>query len=131
MGIMDRTCNTETMNMQRILARVAVVIGGLFWIAAAWGARYAYQGASFTEAASYAAVFIGVVVVVFVLGMFFEGLAGVGLLAGAALVAVWGLLAGWSTGVFATMFFFAMLPMIIAGVLYLLAARMQRTCAAV
>ncbi|TLM80217.1 MAG: hypothetical protein FDZ75_08505 [Actinobacteria bacterium] len=128
MEVLARTCNTERMNAERIFARIMLIIGGLFWIAAAWGAQWAYIGAPFTKALGYALIFAVGVAVVFIIGLFYENLAAMLLTAGAIAVVVWGIVAGWGTGVWATMFFFAIVPMLVSAALYALAAQMQRTC---
>ncbi len=128
MELLARTCRTDTMNVQRILARVFVVIGGLFWVFMAWGAAWAYQGAPFTEALRGALFYAALLVVVFVVGMYYEYIAAIILAAFAVGIVVWGVVSGWESGVWATMFFVTILPAMIAAVLYSLAARMQRIC---
>lgn len=128
MELLARTCNTETMNVQRILARAFVIVGALFWGFAAWGAKWAYEGAPFTQALSYALAYAGSILVLLVIGMFFENLAAVLLaLASVGIVAA-GVLVGWETGVWATMAFFFILPLVVAAILFALAARMQKVC---
>lgn len=128
MGLLTRTCDTEQMNAFRIFARFFVIVGAIFWAAMVWGARWAYQGAPFSEALSGALMYAGIIAVVFVIGLFYEYLAAAILAVGSVAVLGVGVVAGWETGVWATMFFFFVLPMIVAAVLYALAARMQRIC---
>lgn len=130
MELLARTCNTEQMNFQRLMARIFVVIGALFWGFSAWGAKWAYEGAPFTEALTYALLYAGAIAVLFLIGMFFENLAAaLSFLLAVALV-VLGIIVGWEAGVWATMFFFFMLPLLIAAALFFLAARMQKICSA-
>ena len=39
MELLSRTCSTERMNIERILARTFVVVGGLFWVLMLWGSQ--------------------------------------------------------------------------------------------
>lgn len=128
MAILTRTCKTEQMNVQRILARVVVVLGGLFWVSMIWGAKWAYEGAPLTEALGGAALYAAAIALIFVIGMFYEGVASVLLAVGAVALFAFGLVSGWESGVWATVFFFFMVPMIVSAALYGLAARMQRIC---
>lgn len=128
MELLARTCNTEVMNVQRIMARVFVVIGALFWGFSAWGAKWAYEGAPFTEALSYALMYAGAIVLVLLLGMFYENLAAALLALGSVAVVAAGIVIGWEAGVWSVMAFFFVLPLVVGAVLYLLAARMQRIC---
>lgn len=128
MELLTRTCKTDEMNVQRIMARVFVVIGGLFWVAMIWGAQWAYEGAPVTQALGYAAVVAAGIALVFVLGMFYENAAAIVLAVGALAVIVFGFVSGWESGVWGIAFFFFIVPMVIAAVLYALAARMQRIC---
>jgi len=128
MELLARTCKAEQMNAQRIFARSFVVIGGLFWVFMAWGAAWAYQGAPLTEALGGALVYAAVIAAIFVLGMFYENLTAAVLTAGAVAIVIFGIVTGWEAGVWATVFFFFILPMLVAAVLYFMAARMQKIC---
>lgn len=128
MELLARTCRAEAMNTQRILARAFVLVGGLFWVFMAWGRSWAYEGAPITVALAWALLYALGIAAVFVLGMFFENLAAIVLVIGAVAIVVGGIVMGWELGVWTTVFFFFILPMIIAAVLYFLAARMQRIC---
>jgi len=128
MELLARTCKAEQMNAQRIFARSFVVIGGLFWVFMAWGTAWAYQGAPLTQALGGALVYAAVIAAIFVLGMFYENLTAALLAAGAVAIVIFGIVSGWETGVWATVFFFFILPMLIAAVLYYMAARMQKIC---
>ncbi len=128
MEILARTCKMEEMNVQRIFARIFVVFGGLLWVFMAWGAAYRYQGAPISVALGLAGWVALGIAAVFVLGMFYEYIASAVLAAGAVAILITGIFAGWEGGVWATVFFFFVLPMFIAAALYFLAARMQRIC---
>lgn len=128
MELLARTCKTESMNIQRIFARLMVLAGGLMWVLMAWGAQWAYQGAPITTSIGYASIYAAALAFVFILGLFYENLAALALALAAAGIVVWGVIAGWETGVWATVFFILLLPMVISASLYFLAARMQRIC---
>jgi hypothetical protein len=128
MELLARTCKMEQMNAQRIFARIFVIFGGLFWVFMIWGAAWAYQGAPFTEALSGAAIYAVAIFAIFLIGMFYEYLVSLILVVGAGAIVVYGLVSGWEAGVWATVAFFFILPMIIAAALYFLAARMQNIC---
>jgi hypothetical protein len=128
MELLSRTCKSEVMNAQRIGARVFVVLGGMFWVAMSWGAAWAYQGAPLTEALGGALIYAAAIAAIFVIGLFYEYLTSAILAVGAVAIVVFGIVSGWETGVWATVFFFFILPMLIASALYFLAARMQKIC---
>jgi hypothetical protein len=128
MELLAKTCNYERMNVQRLTARLFVAAGGLFWMAAAFGASFSYQDKPLVESVGTALIPIGIAIIALALGWFYEVLTAVILFAGAAGVVVWGVVAGWEPGVWIVMLAVLAAPMAIAGVLYLLAARMQNTC---
>ncbi|MDH4139748.1 MAG: hypothetical protein OEV43_04180 [Coriobacteriia bacterium] len=129
MELLARTCSTERMNVERIIARLFVAAGGVFWGVAAFGADYSYQGKPLAESAGSAAIPLLIAAVALAIGWFYEGLAGAGLIVGSVGIVVWGLLAEWESGVWLVNAVVLIAPMVIGGVLYLLAARMQRICA--
>jgi hypothetical protein len=118
----------ERMNIERIFARLLVVLGGLFWVAMIWGAQSAYVGAPFTLVAAYSGLTALMVAAVFVVSLFYERAAALLLLAGVVGLLVAGLVVGWEAGVWATVFFVLMLPMLVSAALYWAAARMQKIC---
>lgn len=129
MELFARTCHMERMNIERIFARLFVVLGGIFWIAMIWGTQTAVAGAPFTVVAAYSGLTALLVAAVFVVGLFYERAAAVLLIAGALALLVVGLVVGWEAGVWATVFFVLMLPMLVSAALYWSAARMQKICA--
>ena len=128
MELLAKTCNTEQMNAQRMFARGFVLVGGLFWIFMIWGSKWAYEGAPLNAALGNALIIAAGIAVLFVIGMFFENVAALILAVGAIGLVVFGIVSGWEVGVWATVFFFFILPMLIAAALYFLAARMQKMC---
>jgi len=128
MELLAKACNTEHMNAQRILARSFVLVGGLFWIFMSWGRSWVYEGAPLGEALGGALLYAAGIGVLFVIGMYYENLAAAILVVGAVAIVIAGIVVGWETGVWATVFFFFILPMLVAAALYYLAARMQKIC---
>jgi hypothetical protein len=129
MDLMARTCNYERMNAQRMVARGFVVLGGVFWIAAAIGAGASYLRVTPLATTGMALIPLLIVVVVFIVGWLYETLAALLLGVGALAVVIWGVVAGWEAGVWGTMIAVLVAPMIIAALLYLLAAQTERVCA--
>lgn len=127
MRLLARTCKSEQMNFERLFARVFVVLGGAFWLAAALGAN------TYRPAQADPWIVLGLTVVVLAVGWFYEYLAAAVLAVGAVGVIVWGVVADWAQSggglLWVTMTGLLIAPMVIAAVLFLLAARMQRICA--
>ena len=136
MDLFAKTCNTERMNIARLLARIFVVVGGLVWammlFASETAARYAdltYTFAEVVEAGFAAILPFSIAVFVFVVGLFYERLAALLLLLAAAGTVVFGVVASWESPVlWASVLIVVVSPLVIAAVLYLLAARTQHAC---
>lgn len=135
MELMVRTCNTERMNAERIFARGFVILGGAFWVimmvAAGTSQKYSdlvYSDVNIAKVLGSALVPLALVVIVFVVGLFYEYLAAAILFGGAVATLVYGLVMGWEAGVWVTAGLVLVAPMVVAGLLYLLAARMQKVC---
>jgi hypothetical protein len=93
-----------------------------------FGNQYAYQGQPLAVAAAYGLLFSGFLIIVFVLGLFFENLAALLLGLGALGIVVWGSIAGWTGGAWGAMAFLLALPMVISAIMYASAASMQKIC---
>ncbi len=135
MRLMERTCKTERMNIERLMARAFVIVGGAFWVIMAVAAdtpqKYSnliYNNVNPVEVLGSVLLPLALVLIVFVVGLFYEYLAAALLFAGAAASIAYGVVAGWETGVWVTAGLVLIAPMVVAGLLYLLAARMQRIC---
>lgn len=130
MELLARTCNTERMNVERIAARGFVIIGGLFWTLAAFsGSHWTRFGDDFADMTpAKALTVLAVTVALFALAMFYEVLTSVVLFVAAAVSVAWGLVAGWEPGLWMIILIVLTAPMAIAGLLFLLAARMQTIC---
>ena len=105
MELLARTCKTESMNFQRILARLFVLLGIVYTFYMGFGAHWAYIGQPLGVAVGYGMFFAAGLIIVFVLGLFYEMIAALLLLLGAVGVVVWGLLAGWGAGSWGAMAF--------------------------
>lgn len=135
MSLFVRTCDTGRMNVARIFARAALILGGIFWVimfmAQATPQRYTFLTYAVDDVA--AAGLNGIlpliiVVGVFVLALFYERLAAALLLAAAVGVVIWGIIAGWGAGQWVMMLAVMALPLVVSAVLLLLAASTQRVC---
>ncbi|MFA5844210.1 MAG: hypothetical protein WC971_05195 [Coriobacteriia bacterium] len=129
MQIAARVCHYERMNYERFFARVFVALGGVFWIIAAFSSQMVFRGTNALGAMGTAVLPLGITVGALVVGWFFERVAGIALLAGAVASLAWGLVAGWEAGVWWTTLGELTVPLVVSGVLFLLAARMQDICA--
>jgi hypothetical protein len=128
MKVFARVCRYEEMNVERIAARAFVIAGGAVWVIAALGSPYGNRTVSFITSAVNSLALLAAVVVVFLIGWFYESLAASLLLVAAAGTMIYGLVTGWEPGVWVLMGSVLIAPMAIAGLLYLLAARMQNIC---
>lgn len=128
MELLAKTCNYGVMDAERIAARVFVGLGGALWFLAVAGAAAVYQGASLAGAVLQAALPLVLAVVALPVGWFYENAAAVLLFLGAVATIVWGIVVGWEPGVWALMAFILIAPEVISGVLFLMAAQMQRVC---
>jgi hypothetical protein len=116
------------MNVERFIARGLVIGGGLFWIAAAFAARYAFGGAGVVESVGSAAYPFGFAVVVLAVGWLWERLAAGLLFAASVGVIAWGILFGWELSVWLLMTGVLIAPMTASGAFFLLASRMEAIC---
>jgi hypothetical protein len=131
MDFMLRAKDTGEFNLSRVFARVLVVTGGAFWAFALLGAQNMAYGALYSlpelaQGLMLASVPLLITIVMFVLGLFYERLTGVLLLAIAVAMVAWGVVAHWGEILlWITAFSALVAPTGFAGVLYLLAARTQ------
>jgi len=126
--LLARTCKSEQMNFQRILARFLLICGIAFTFWMGFGNQFAYQGQPLAVAAAYGLLFSGGLIIVFVLGLYFENVAAILLGLGALGIIIWGAVAAWTPGAWGAMVFLLALPMVISAILYASAARMQKIC---
>lgn len=135
MSLLVRTCSTDRINFSRLIARGLIVIGGLMWAVMAFAqsstqkyADLAYTFSDIVNNGVNAIIPLAITVGVFALALYYERLAAVVFFVAAAAFAVWGLVAGWETGVWVSAMLVLALPMVISGALLLLAASTQRVC---
>ena len=126
---MARTrCNPERLSLQRLSARTFVVVGGVFWVMAAFLAERLYGSGGDLVSAQNALLPLSLTVVVFAIGWFWEYAVSALLGVIAVGVVVWGVTANWEPGVWMLVIATLIAPIVISGTLFLLAARMQTVC---
>ena len=130
MDLLVKTCNYERMNIQRLIARLVVGAGILVTGTAVFGAfaRIGYTARTPLAYAEQAAVPLAIAIVVFAVGLYFELLAALILALGALAMIVWGFTAGWDAAIWGAMVIFVIGPMIVSGMLYLMASQEQKVC---
>lgn len=128
MEILARTCNYDVMDGERIAARLFVGLGGLVWVVLVAGAAIVYPSGSAMTSMVPALLVLVLAVLALALGWFYENAAAVLLFVGAAATVVWGAVAGWEPGVWGLMAIVLIAPEIVAGLLFMAAARMQKVC---
>jgi hypothetical protein len=136
MNVMLRAKDTGELNIDRVFARLFVVLGGIFWIAAFATQNTvmkSYTGAALTlpeltKGATTALTPLVLVVAVFVLGMFYERLTGIVLVVVALAMIVWGFAMYFKPDdmlLWITAFSVLVLPTLVSAALFELAARRQ------
>lgn len=135
MSLLVRTCSTERVNVSRILARSMIAVGGAIWAVMFFSAatvqsysNLTYNFREVTSAGVSALIPLALAVGVFVLAMFYERLAAVILLVGAAGVVVYGVIMGWEALLWASALLALAVPMVVSAGLLMLAASTQRVC---
>lgn len=135
MALMTRACRYERMNVERLFARGFVVFGGVVWAVMLVASETVAEHTTFAHtlrevaaAAGSAALPLAAAAFILVIGLFYEMLTALVLLIGAAGTAVWGVTAGWSDALWVIMGVTTIGPMLLAAVLFILAARMQAIC---
>jgi hypothetical protein len=121
----DKQGNADHMIVERLFARLFVIGGGVFWISAVFGADYGYRGMTPLVSAGNAMFPLVLTLAVLGIGWFWERIAAAILFVGAVGVVVWGATMGWEPGVWSLVIATLVAPMVIAGLLYWSAARMQ------
>lgn len=117
------------MNSERLAARLFVGVGIVLWATLAGGAALVYSGNAGTSVAvAQAVVLVAVNVIALAIGWFYENLAALLLFLFAAASVVWGVMMGWEAGVWGLMAIMLIAPAIVAGLLFIMAAQMQKAC---
>jgi hypothetical protein len=120
--------NEDTMTLERISARTFVILGGLFWVLAAFAAGRGLVSGSSIMSMDTALMPLVLTLAILAIGWFFEYVAAGILVAGSIGVLAWGITAGWEAGVWMLMASTLIAPMLISAMLFFLAARMQEAC---
>lgn len=135
MDLFVRTCNTERMNVARLIARLMLIVGAALWVvmmvSGSTQQRYANLTYSFGDvmtAGLSALLPIAIAAVVFLLALFYERIAAIALFVASVGVVIWGVVAQWSAGVWGSMLLVMVLPILVAATLLLIAANTQRVC---
>jgi hypothetical protein len=134
MNYMLRARDTGQLNIDRVFARLFVIGGGIFWIAAFFAVQtkqmYSNLSYTFPEVQKAMVVALGplaLVIAVFVLGMLYERLTGILLVVVSIVMVFYGYFSHSTDGLvlWVTAFSVLVLPSLIAGALFELAARRQ------
>jgi hypothetical protein len=109
--------------MERLIARGLVILGGAFWTILAVGTELIGPYKGLPEAAmKYAAVPMAIAAIVLGIGWRYERLASVLLFVAAVGVIIYGAIVPWEMGVWGFMGLTLIAPMLLSGVMFLLAA---------
>jgi hypothetical protein len=138
MNYMLRSRNTGQLNIDRVFARLFTIGGGIFWVLAMFTSgtvMKSYTDQPFTlpelaRGATSAFIPLVLVIVVFVLGLFYERLTGIVLVVVALAMILWGVVVhpfSVDPILWITAFSVLVLPSLIAAALYELAARRQES----
>jgi hypothetical protein len=128
MEIIARTCDTGVLAGQRIAARLFAGLGAVIWSLLAIALSFNLQTPNAAMLVILVAVPLVLSILALALGWFYENLGAALLFAGAVATVVWGLVEGWELGVWGITALVLIAPEIVAGVLFLMAARMQEVC---
>lgn len=128
MEILARTCNYDVMDGERLAARLFVAIGGIIWSVLAIGSAMVYGTPGPASLTIQIVLPLVLAVLALAIGWFYENLAAALLFAGAVATIIWGFVMGWEAGVWGVMALTLIAPTIVAGLLFLMAARMQVVC---
>lgn len=112
----------DAQSLERLLARVSVGAGGLFWMIAAFAGPHVFDNTSLAYSLGTAMWPLLATVVILVVGWFNEQFAVVLLTAASSSVLVWGVLYEWEPGLWVVMSIVLIAPMVMAALLFLLAS---------
>lgn len=128
MEIIARTCDTGVLAGERTAARLFAGLGAVIWSLLAIALAFHLQTPNAAALVIMVAIPLVLSVLALGLGWFYENLGAALLFAGAIATVVWGLVEGWEPGVWGMSALVLIAPEIVAGVLFLMAARMQEVC---
>ena len=115
----------EIENVERMFARGFVIGGGVFWMIAAFAGPFVFGETSARQAFVTAMWPLLATIVTLLIGWYYERIASLLLFAGSAAVFAWGVMYGWEAGVWMIMGTVLIAPMVVAGVLFLLASHSE------
>jgi hypothetical protein len=107
---------------ERMFARGFTILGGIFWIAAAFAGPYIYGGQSLIGAFGTALAPLLFTIAVLAIGWFYERLASLLLAIGAIGTVAWGIIETWPATVWAIMLIFFIAPTVVSALLFFLAS---------
>jgi len=106
---------------ERLFARGFTILGGVFWIVAAFAGPYIYGGRSLVGAFGVAVYPLVFSIAVLALGWYYERLASLVLAVAAIGTVAWGVIMVWEPNVWAIMLVFFIAPTVASGLLFFLA----------
>jgi hypothetical protein len=113
------------LTVERGIARLFVIVGGLFWSVATFAGMYSFGTSGTGEAVMGAAIPLAVVLATLVLGWYYERFTAVLLLIASFAVIAWGVVYQFEAGVWGIMTFAMIGPMLTASALFWMARREQ------
>ena len=125
MGASNASQPPDAESLVRLLARVCVGAGGMFWMIAGFAGPYVFDNTSLAQSIRTAAWPLAATVVILAIGWFYEQLAAVLLTAASGAVLVWGVIYGWEPGLWVVMVLVLMGPMLLAATLFMLASHAE------
>lgn len=114
-------------NNARMFARGFTILGGVFWIVAAFSGPFIFGGGSIVGAFGFAAIPLLFTTAVLAVGWFYERAVSIVLAVAAIGTIVWGVTMGWERNVWAIMLGFFIAPTVVAALLFLLAGMRARS----
>jgi len=120
------TCDRNAMVKQRWMARGFVIAGGLFWTAVALLSDYAFKSSGGLISGPLVPIVLAAIILV--MGRLQEYFTAVLLFTTAATLVMWGILVAWVFGEWILADVTLIVPMTVAGVLFLRASHMERIC---
>lgn len=124
--VVNNDNNPALQNNERMFARGFTVLGGVFWIVAAFAGPFIYGGSSILGAFGFAAIPVLFTSAVLAIGWFYERVVSMILAVAAVGTMAWGAVVGWESNVWGIMLVFFIAPTVIAALLFFLAGSKAR-----
>ncbi len=128
MNLLVKVCDYERMNVERLSARLFVAVGAVLWLLAAASAYTGYWGPTLQHGIGEALVLGTTALAVLAVGWVFERVGALLVFLSAVATVVYGFVMGWEAGIFVTVALVVVVPMIMAGLMFLTAAETQSVC---